>query len=201
VGEFGEPVQEVPQESIDNLMCKRRGEVAELAFMHKAISTGFRVAKPWGESDPFDFVVCHDKLLSRVQVKSVWTKRVGYCVNNAGTDNSPYTLNETDFLVAYLGPEDLWYILPIAILRGWRRIYLSPCSGKATEFKKYIEAWGLVPARRASGTGAPQVPAAPKAHALGTRNWKPGAEIVEAWGRNRGRLKPEGAPSFLRADG
>jgi hypothetical protein len=186
VGEFGEPVPEVPQESIDNLICKRRGEVAELAFMHKAISTGFRVAKPWGDSDPFDFVVCHDKLLSRVQVKSVWTKRVGYCVNNAGTDNTPYTLNETDFLVAYLGPEDLWYILPIAILKGRRRIYLSPWSRKATEFKKYIEAWGLFrgeeppePEPHKSRRHQRRTPSAPVAGCLELKSWKPGGEIRE----------------------
>ena len=40
------------QEAIDILISKRRGEVAELAFMHKVISMGFRVAKPWGDSDP-----------------------------------------------------------------------------------------------------------------------------------------------------
>jgi hypothetical protein len=26
------------------------GEVAESAFLHKALELGFRVAKPWGES-------------------------------------------------------------------------------------------------------------------------------------------------------
>ena len=31
---------------------KRRGEIAELAFLLKAISLGFGVAKPWGDSDP-----------------------------------------------------------------------------------------------------------------------------------------------------
>lgn len=143
MGEFGESVPEVSKESIDNLLHKRRGDVAELAFMHKAISIGFQVAKPWGDVDSFDFIVCHQRMLWRVQVKSVWTRRVGYCVNNAGTNNIPYTVNETDFLVAYLGPEDLWYILPIALLGNRRRIYLSPWSGKATEFKKYIEAWSL----------------------------------------------------------
>ena len=34
---------------------KRRGEMAEAAFVAKAISLGFWVAKPWGDSDPFDF--------------------------------------------------------------------------------------------------------------------------------------------------
>jgi hypothetical protein len=30
---------------------KRKGEAAELAFMLKAVSLGFGVAKPWGDSE------------------------------------------------------------------------------------------------------------------------------------------------------
>jgi len=33
-----------------NITRKRRGEVAEAAFLAKAASLGFGVAKPWGDS-------------------------------------------------------------------------------------------------------------------------------------------------------
>jgi hypothetical protein len=36
---------------------KRRGEMAEAAFLAKAAELGFGIAKPWGDSDPFDFVL------------------------------------------------------------------------------------------------------------------------------------------------
>ena len=36
---------------------KRRGEIAELAFMQKAVSLGFGVAKPWGDSDRYDYIL------------------------------------------------------------------------------------------------------------------------------------------------
>jgi len=36
---------------------KRRGELAELAFAHKASALGFKVAKPYGTSERYDFVV------------------------------------------------------------------------------------------------------------------------------------------------
>ena len=49
---------------------KRRGEMAEAAFVAKAVSLGFGVAKPWGDSDPFDFIVQAGGKLSKVQVKS-----------------------------------------------------------------------------------------------------------------------------------
>jgi hypothetical protein len=54
---------------------KRRGEIAELAFMHKARTLGFAVAKPYGDSEYYDFLLdvrssdSHTHLW-RVQVKS-----------------------------------------------------------------------------------------------------------------------------------
>ena len=51
-----------------NFPVKRRGEIAELAFLLKATSLGFGVAKPWGDSDRFDFIITSRQLLWRVQV-------------------------------------------------------------------------------------------------------------------------------------
>jgi len=53
-----------------NLDCAHRGQLAELAFMRKAASLGFGVAKPWGEADRFDIIVRIGKGFLRVQVKS-----------------------------------------------------------------------------------------------------------------------------------
>jgi len=36
---------------------KRSGEMSEAAFLLKASSMGFRVSKPWGDSERYDFVV------------------------------------------------------------------------------------------------------------------------------------------------
>jgi len=36
---------------------KKRGELAELAFILKAASLGLAVAKPYGDSEPYDFIV------------------------------------------------------------------------------------------------------------------------------------------------
>jgi hypothetical protein len=35
---------------------KRLGEIAEATFVTKAAELGFSVAKPWGDSDPYDFI-------------------------------------------------------------------------------------------------------------------------------------------------
>jgi hypothetical protein len=36
---------------------KRRWELVEAAFLLKAQSMGFRVARPWGDSDRYDFIL------------------------------------------------------------------------------------------------------------------------------------------------
>ena len=56
---------------------KRQGELAELAFMSKAASLGFGVAKPYGDSERFDFILSWNRHLWRVQVKSTRTAKRG----------------------------------------------------------------------------------------------------------------------------
>ncbi len=51
--------------------CKQRGELAEIAFLHKAANLGFGVAKPYGDSERYDFILDSGERLWRVQVKSV----------------------------------------------------------------------------------------------------------------------------------
>jgi PD-(D/E)XK endonuclease len=49
---------------------KRRGEIAELAFIQKAVSLGFGVAKPWGDEDRCDYILDAGGRFWRVQVRS-----------------------------------------------------------------------------------------------------------------------------------
>src|SRR5216684_8264623 len=51
-----------------SLTNKRRGEMAEAAFLHKASSLGFGVSKPWGDSEPYDLIVDSGSGLWRIQV-------------------------------------------------------------------------------------------------------------------------------------
>jgi hypothetical protein len=46
---------------------KLRGEWAELRFMQRATERGFRVAKPWGETAPYD--VAEPALRERLRPK------------------------------------------------------------------------------------------------------------------------------------
>lgn len=131
----------VPAEPLENLIKKRRGEVAELAFMHKATSLGFGVSKPWGDTERYDFIVSWQHYLWRVQVKSLWIRKPAYRLMACGFKDRPYTVEQVDFLVAYIGPEELWYVMPITLV-GSRILYLAPRSRKS-QYVRFIEAWGL----------------------------------------------------------
>jgi PD-(D/E)XK endonuclease len=94
-----------------------RGDLGEVAFVLKAMSLGFVVAKPYGHNHPYDFLVQGGSNLWRVQVKTCGYVRNGWytaavCHSRNGS-RTPYTEAELDFLVVYLMPEEAWYILPV----------------------------------------------------------------------------------------
>src|SRR6266704_7037901 len=63
-----------------HLGTRRMGDLAELAFMYRAASEGIGVARPYGDSHPYDILVQHGRKLSRIQVKSCFSfeKRTGF---------------------------------------------------------------------------------------------------------------------------
>jgi len=125
---------------------KHRGELAELAFMRKAATLGFAVAKPWGDSDRYDVVVRAGKVFWRVQVKSVLAmarSRRHYRVKTSKRLDITYTADEIDFLVAYIFPEDSWYVFPVAVIENRKVLCIRPGS-KRSPLERYREAWTLM---------------------------------------------------------
>jgi hypothetical protein len=128
------------------LDCKHRGDIAELAFMRKAATLGFAVAKPWGDSDRYDVVLRAGKIFWRVQIKSVWgtePTRPYYRVKTTGRRRTSYSAEEIDFLVAYIFPKDLWYVFPVALIEHRQILCLMPGS-KKSKYEPYREAWTLM---------------------------------------------------------
>lgn len=127
------------------LSLKRRGEVAEAAFLLKAGSMGFSVAKPWGDSDPYDFILQSGSRCWRVQVKSAYAKNEGgYCTSLfGGTRRRGYTCEDIDFLIAYAVPEDAWYVVPVEVFKQVKQIRFY-CGSKTSRYEKYREAWCLM---------------------------------------------------------
>ncbi len=124
---------------------KRRGEISEAVFLGKACGLGFSVAKPWGDSEPYDFILNGGYGFLRVQVKS--TARYAesrYRVKGGGWDDDCYTRDDIDFLVAYIVPENLWYVVPIGAFVSRKNLRFYPHSGRKARYEKYREAWCLM---------------------------------------------------------
>ena len=141
------------------LTTKRRGELSELAFVYKAASLGFHVAKPYGDSERYDFILDAGHRLWRVQVKSTTTLLNGlYRINSHRRTNHgvvPYHPAEVDFLIAHIIPEDAWFILPVSLIEHRTSVLLPPRRGRARiappsnshrrpHVAPYREAWHLL---------------------------------------------------------
>jgi hypothetical protein len=128
---------------------KRTGELAEAAFLHKAVGLGFRVTKPWGDSERYDFVLDSGRRLWRVQIKCTAVERAGgYHIQPIhfvyGKNKVVYTAEDIDVLAAHVVPLDVWYLVPVAALAAGTSLRLYPDDGcKTARFEKYREGWDL----------------------------------------------------------
>jgi hypothetical protein len=127
---------------------KRRGEIGEAAFLAKASAMGFGVAKPWGDSDRYDLIVDVAGLLLKVQIKSAHCVSAspggGYHIRACPHDRRSYTTDEINLLVAYIVPEDIWYIFPPDAFKTMKSMRLFPHEKqKVSKFNQYREAWHL----------------------------------------------------------
>jgi hypothetical protein len=141
---------------------KKRGEWVELQFMARAAMHRLTVCKPWGDSARYDFVVERPAGdFCRVQVKSTTHMRDHYWA--CRLPKIAYTQDDFDFLVAYVIPEDLWYIIPSAAIGGQTSILLLDPRLPRSKYLPYLEAWQLL-------TKEAGQPAKEHGHTLGTRH-------------------------------
>ena len=130
------------------LDAKQKGEVGELAFLHKAASLGFGVAQPHGDSELYDFVIDSGERFWRVQVKSIYvfSSRYGYRTRSTHSGNTHYTAEEIDVLVAYIVPRNLWYVIPVDCVpaSGSVSFYPSGHTRGIDRMEVFREAWHLM---------------------------------------------------------
>jgi len=131
---------------------KQQGEITELAFLLKAAELGFAVTKPYGDSEPYDFILDSGSRLWRVQVRSTHgTRNRTYFVSTTHHQGTKkiYTPDQIDFLVARTAPDLAWYVVPICALAARRTICLYPhIQGSRGMFECFREAWCLMGCRR-----------------------------------------------------
>jgi hypothetical protein len=133
----------------EKLTPKQLGEIAEAEFIAKAVGLGFVVAKPWGDSEPYDFIVNPKKSFYfwRVQVKSAHTIGAdGGCSFRAHDHNMrSYSAEDIDALVAYARPMNAWYVMPVRVVEELKSLMLYPESrGKRSRFERWREAWEVL---------------------------------------------------------
>ena len=153
-----QPVRRPPTNQRHARPPKRRGELAELAFMQKVINLGFGVAKPWGDSDRYDFILDVGGRLSRVQVRSTaYESHRGYAVHTYVYKKHQMvalTARDIDVVTAYIVPLDLWYVVPVEAFGPCKNLWFYPNgSKKGSRFEIYREAWHLLAPADASAEG------------------------------------------------
>jgi PD-(D/E)XK endonuclease len=143
-----EPAPKIPHPRL-RPNTKRTGERSEAAFLHKASSLGFGVARPWGDSERYDFILDNGRQLLRIQTKATNSLRAQAYETRAtyttGKRRAVYTRNDIDFLVAHVIPLDLWYILPVEICTPQPMLRFYPHrQAKKMRLEQYREAWHLL---------------------------------------------------------
>jgi hypothetical protein len=124
---------------------KRRGEATEAEFVARATGLNFRVAKPWGDSEPYDILIGFGRGFWRVQVKLASDKRRGQYLVRARRHTGPYTKDNIDFIAAHVARENIWYVVPVeAFEEVTRFLHFNPQSRRQSKYEKYREAWCLL---------------------------------------------------------
>ena len=126
--------------------AKAKGEYAELLFIAKMLTLGFIVCRPYGDNQPFDFVVSAPGTpFSRIQVKSSWTKSGNvYRFKATGFAGRRYRPRDIDFIVVVVVPEDAWYVIPRREAR-YESQYVAPHNPRSrARWERFRDAWHLL---------------------------------------------------------
>jgi hypothetical protein len=129
---------------------KKRGHWAELRFMTKATELGFQLARPLGDTAPYDVVLDLGGRFISVQVKSTYFQAANLKPGNfvaslfhVGSPNHRYEQSDFHFLAVYCIPKDIWYIIPSEIAARKHAIRVCP-GDKLNQWEIYREAWHLL---------------------------------------------------------
>ena len=128
---------------------KVTGEKSEAAFLAKAAGLGLGVAKPWGDSRRYDFILDNGECLHRIQVKCTESVRMRAYETRAmyttGKGRAVCTKKDIDFIAAHVIPLDLWYIVPVEVCMPAPMLRFYPHrKAKRMRLEPYREAWNQV---------------------------------------------------------
>ena len=124
------------------------GERSEANFLSQATNRNFGVAKPWGDSRRYDFILDNAGHLHRIQIKCTESVRARAYETRAtyttGKTRAVYTKKDIDFIAAHVFPLDIWYIIPVEVCTPAPMLRFYPHrAAKQMRLEKYREAWHL----------------------------------------------------------
>src|SRR5579864_2483068 len=128
---------------------KVTGERSESDFQSAAIHRNFGIARPWGDSRRYDFILDNGSALFRVQVKCTECLRADAYETRAtyseGKGRAVYTKKDIDFIAAHVVPLDIFYIIPVEICTTQPMLRFYPHrTARVMRLEPYREAWDLL---------------------------------------------------------
>jgi len=140
----------VPHQScISFTHYKQQGEWAELLFMARAAEQGLTIARPWGDSSPYDVAIVAPNQpgerpsLLRIQVKSTQCRHHKGYKCHVDSNGIAYRPDQLDFIAAYIITVAVWFIIPVHATHGQLELLLTP-HRRTTKYGAYQEAWHLL---------------------------------------------------------
>jgi len=140
-----------PRPSPPRRNTKVTGERSEAAFLYRASNPDFNfgIAKPWGDSRRYDFILDNGRRLHRIQIKYTESIRMQAYETRAtyslGKGRAVYTKDDIDFIAAHVVPLDIWYIIPVEICTPQPMLRFYPHrQAKKMRLEPYREAWHLL---------------------------------------------------------
>jgi hypothetical protein len=69
-----------------------------------------------------------------------------------------YTADQIDFVIAYIVPENAWYVFPISAVVPRGQVYIYRAGAHRVDYEKYREAWCQLACPRDAGPGCLLLP-------------------------------------------
>jgi hypothetical protein len=123
---------------------KQQGDNAELRYMLLNNELGYIVSKPFGDNAKYDLIVDTGENLERTQIKSTRRKESSSgmdCYNclvcSGSNSKKQYTEKDIDYVAIYVIPENVWYKIPVKVIKG-KTVKLYPHrESQRNSYEKY----------------------------------------------------------------
>jgi hypothetical protein len=156
-----------PRKPTPRKNTKVTGERSEAALLYRASNPEFNfgIAKPWGDSRRYDFILDNGRRLHRIQIKCTESIRAQAYETRAtyttGKTRAVYTKDDIDFIAAHVVPLDIWYIIPVEICTPAPMLRFYPHrKAKKMRLEPYREAWHLLQEEEKGDSGKIELQAA-----------------------------------------